>query len=231
VRRLDRGADLAYVNARTLLGGKKPMSINDKRLEAARQMVDAARAFYAHGWLFGTSGNLSVRLDAQTFLITASGKDKGQLGPEDFLVCDLAGQPTEATDHRPSAETLVHCVIYRRYPKVGAIYHVHQLHAALCSARDQEAGHTVFADLEMIKGLNIWEPDARIEVPIIANHFDIPTLASAIGRRLESAQFDRRVPGVNIYNHGIYAWGNTAFEARRHVETFGYLYHYSWEAL
>jgi methylthioribulose-1-phosphate dehydratase len=206
----------------------KPMSPN--RSELSRPMIDAARAFYHHGWLMGTSGNLSVRWPMEeAFLISASGKDKGTLSEEDFLVCDFEGRPAEQTLHRPSAETLVHCEIYRRFPQVGAVFHVHQLHAALCSARDRSYGETNFADLEMIKGLDIWEEGAQIAVPILDNLHDIPALARSVGEYLDSSRFDARIPAVNIYNHGIYAWGSSPAAAKRHVETLGYLYHYSWE--
>ncbi|MBA2664159.1 MAG: methylthioribulose 1-phosphate dehydratase [Bradymonadaceae bacterium] len=202
----------------------------EHRRQAADQMVDAARAFYKHGWLMGTSGNLSVRdPGADTFLITASGKDKGRLTTTDFLVCDPDAHPIEPTPHRPSAETLVHGVIYRAIAEAGAIYHVHQVHAALCSDRDWDQGKTVFEGLEMIKGLGVWQRDARIGVPIVENHYDIPDLAAAIGELLAGDDFDPRVPGVNIRNHGIYAWGKDADEAKRHIESFGYLFHYSWE--
>lgn len=201
---------------------------------AAHDMLHAARAFYNHGWLLGTSGNLSVRThNPQQFLITASGKDKGQLEPTDFLVCDMNAKPVGETPHKPSAETLVHAVIYTHLPEAGAIYHVHQLHAALCSDRDlspnSNQNSTLLKDLEMIKGLGIWQPDAEIHVPIIENHYDIPTLAKAIEDHITSDHFDPRVPGVNIHNHGIYAWGKNAAEAKRHIESFGYLFHYSWE--
>jgi methylthioribulose-1-phosphate dehydratase len=195
-----------------------------KRVEAALFMAEAARAFYAHGWLMGTSGNLSVRLDANTFLISASGKDKGTLSVDDFLVCNLDAEPIEPTHHKPSAETRVHGVLYRKYQDVGAIFHCHEPYAALCSSRDANVGHTKFEGLEMIKGLNIWDEHACVEVPIVPNHADIPSLAIAIG---DAAQ--ETVPGVNVLRHGFYAWGAGPFEAKRHVESLAYLYRYSWE--
>jgi methylthioribulose-1-phosphate dehydratase len=196
----------------------------DRATVAATMQADA-RAFYEFGWLFGTSGNLSVRRDAETFLITASGKDKGRLTGDDFLLCDLHGDPAEEGDNRPSAETLVHCVIYRQFGEAGAVYHVHEPHAALCSARDREAGATKFAGLEMIKGLDVWEDGAEVSVPIVTNHFEISTLAAAIEDILPGLD----VPAVNIHNHGYYTWGATPFEAKRHVETLAYLFRYSWE--
>lgn len=195
--------------------------------DAAAAMCADARDFYRFGWMLGTSGNLSVRVDDASFLISASGKDKGRLSADDFLTCGFDGSPLEETALRPSAETLIHCAIYVERPQVGAVYHVHDPYAALCSARDRDSGGTVFRDLEMIKGLDIWD-EARVEVPILPNHFDIPTIAEDVRGVLQTS--GSRAPGVNIFNHGIYAWGRTAREARRHVETFGYLFRHSWEA-
>lgn len=192
-------------------------------------LIEDARAFYQHGWLLGTSGNLSCRVDEERFVITASGRDKGRLGPEDFLLCGLDGRAAEETKLRPSAETLVHCVVYERFPHVGAVYHAHEPHAALCSARDHRLGATELSRVEMIKGFDIWDPDAIIRVPILPNHAHIPTLAEAIREHLAGDRGRWPVPCVNILRHGLYVWGKTPFEARRHLETAAYLMRYSWE--
>lgn len=195
------------------------------RAEAATAMIDSASAFYAFGWLLGTSGNLSVRLNADEFLITASGRNKGELTPEDFLVCSRDGRPGAQDALRPSAETEVHTRLYSNFESVGAIYHVHEPYSALCSARDFTDGGTTFEGLEMIKGLDIWEEGARVIVPIVDNFHSIPRLAEAI---VDIATAN--VPGVMVHNHGFYAWGDGPAEARRHVETLAYLYRYSWES-
>ena len=195
-----------------------------EREQAATFMAEAARAFYGHGWLMGTSGNLSVRMSPDTFLISASGKDKGALLPSDFLLCGMDALPAEQTPHRPSAETHVHAVLYAKFPEVGAIFHCHEPYAALCSSRDEARTATTFQGLEMIKGLDIWDEDAEVSVPIVANYADIPQLSVAIGDVARA-----EVPGVNVLRHGFYAWGATPFAAKRHVESLAYLYRYSWE--
>ncbi|RAL21741.1 methylthioribulose 1-phosphate dehydratase [Lujinxingia litoralis] len=195
---------------------------------AAQAMLAAARDFYRFGWLHGTSGNLSARLSSQEALITASGRSKGSLTPDDFLTVDPDGQPTHKDAPRPSAETGVHMAIYRALPEVGAIYHVHHLHAALCGKRDFKQGYTYIADVEMIKGLGLWEPDASARIPIVENHHDLKELAQTVADFLDSDDFSPKIPGINLRNHGVYAWGKTPEEARRHIETFGYLFEYSW---
>ena len=197
----------------------------------AHQLCAHAHIFYNHGWLMGTSGNLSARQSEESFLITASGKDKGALTQDDFLRCDLEGKPLDADcGLRPSAETLIHCEIYRAYPDVGAIYHTHDPYAALCSSRDHLTGHTPITDVEMIKGLDLWEDGATIQIPILPNPADLKVLAQHVREHLAQREADvYHVPCVNISRHGVYAWGKDTHEAKRHIESLAYLFLYSWQ--
>jgi methylthioribulose-1-phosphate dehydratase len=197
-----------------------------ERSEAVRAMIEAGRDFDRRGWVLGTSGNLSVVTQAEPlrFWVSASGKAKGALTEADFVEVDGDGVPTLASAPKTSAETLVHVEIYRR-TDAGAVFHVHQVHAALCSSRDEARGEVVFSGLEMQKGLDIWDPEAVVRVPLVPNHGHIPALASAAGEALRPG-----VPGVLICRHGLYTWGRDPFEARRHVEVFDYLFQYSYLA-
>jgi methylthioribulose-1-phosphate dehydratase len=188
-----------------------------------------ARALASLGWLLATSGNLSARLSPDTFLITASGRHKAALTEHDFIVCDLDGKPTHPTPHKPSAETSLHCAIYAHLPDAQAVYHVHDPYAALVSDRDQEAGQTVWQDIEMIKALGFWEQDAQTRLPILPNPAHIPALCAHVTDYLAHHRGADHAPGVNILRHGVYAWGDSPFAARRHIEAIGYLCRYSWE--
>ena len=50
------------------------------------------------------------------------------------MAVDLAGRP-EAINLRPSAETGLHCGIYRRFPDAGAALHGHSVPATTLSRR------------------------------------------------------------------------------------------------
>lgn len=94
----------------------------DKHL--ARQVVEIGRALYEKGLVAGAEGNISVRLSADTILITPSGKHKGALAEEDLVVIDLSGNVL-AGRHRPSSEAQLHLAIYRQREDVGAVVHAH----------------------------------------------------------------------------------------------------------
>ncbi len=181
------------------------------REQVLRSLTDACADFYVRGWMLATGGNASARFGQGQFLISASGRHKGRLQEEDFLAVGLDGKH-DPPDLRPSAETLVHLDVYRRCG-AGAVVHVHTPFATIVSRRFLDRGSVRFSGLEMLKGLDHWEPDAVVEVPVIPNHHGIPMLGEAV-----SAHTFGPCPAVLIAGHGIYAWGHGVVEAQGHAE-------------
>ncbi|MCK8191721.1 class II aldolase/adducin family protein, partial [Erwinia amylovora] len=54
------------------------------------QLVAACQWIGARGWSPATGGNMSLRQDEQTCLLSASVKDKGRLTPADFIQVEIA---------------------------------------------------------------------------------------------------------------------------------------------
>ncbi|GAB0061753.1 hypothetical protein IBA8401_27800 [Pseudomonas syringae] len=65
------------------------------REQLSLEIIEAGRFLYGRGWSPATSSNYSARLSASEALLTVSGKHKGQLGPDDVLATDLAGNSLE----------------------------------------------------------------------------------------------------------------------------------------
>lgn len=86
-------------------------------------LATVSRLSYDRRLTFGSGGNLSLRLDASTVLITPSGTIKGLLSPEQMIRVDLDTGRSEGG--RPSMETPFHTGIYRSRPEVGAVVHLH----------------------------------------------------------------------------------------------------------
>ncbi|MBD2845105.1 methylthioribulose 1-phosphate dehydratase [Paenibacillus sp. IB182496] len=199
----------------------------EEKQRALAELRNIKADFSGRGWFPGTSGNLSIRVGAYAptrfqFAVTSSGRDKSAQTPEDFLFVDESGRPCEATALKPSAETLIHCEIYR-LTGCGAVFHVHTVFNNLISEWFAERGSVPVDAVELIKAFNIWDQDARIDVPIVPNYADIPSIVPEI-----TAALDPRIPGVLLRNHGIYAWGANAFEAKRHLEAFEFLFEYAY---
>lgn len=189
---------------------------------AAIAMLEAASFFHSRGWLLGTCGNLSVRLqsDPERLLVSPSGKDKSRLRPEDFLLLDEHGQILQGTG-KASEEVGVHQEIYR-LSGAGAVFHVHSMFNNLASRLWFESGHVAIEGVEMIKGISGKTLQDRILLPVVANSHDMPTLARSVAAAVSS-----EVPAVLVYQHGIYAWGRDAEAARRHIEIFEFLLEYA----
>ncbi|HYE49759.1 MAG TPA: class II aldolase/adducin family protein [Azospirillaceae bacterium] len=96
--------------------------------EAARALVEAARAMGPLGINQGKSGNVSVRV-ADGFLVTPSGVPYDDLTPAMAVHMDLDG--TYAGELLPSSEWRMHLAIYRERPQAGAVVHTH---ATFCTA-------------------------------------------------------------------------------------------------
>ncbi|MFD0682571.1 MULTISPECIES: methylthioribulose 1-phosphate dehydratase [unclassified Paenibacillus] len=197
----------------------------EEKQQAFSELRDIKTTLAARGWFPATSGNLSIRVgdftpEQFTFAITASGKDKSVNTPSDFLLVNEQGKPTDNTGLKPSAETLIHCEIYRA-TGCGAIFHVHTVFNNLVSELFWERKSIPVDGVELIKGFNIWDEEAQIEIPILPNYTDIPRIAELVEKAIVP-----RIPGIMLRKHGIYAWGANAFEAKRHLEAFEFLFEY-----
>lgn len=189
---------------------------------ATKQKVcSLAVDFSGKGWLPATSGNLSVRVPGTSeFCVTRSGADKQQLTVDDVLWLDAAGELLESTTHRPSAETIVHQLLYAK-EGCGAVVHVHTVHNNLISDIWFGQGYVLLNNHELLKALGYWEEGARVEIPIVENFANLPTLAEAVSDAIHPG-----VPAVLVRNHGIYAWGDSDTAAKRHLEALEFLFEY-----
>jgi methylthioribulose-1-phosphate dehydratase len=181
--------------------------------------------FYRNGWMVGTAGNLSLREDADSFWITASGRPKGELTPRDFLRVGLDGVvlQRQKDDDKPSAETAIHQVLYRHFGDAGAIYHVHSVEAMLVSLfTDGDAVR--LPPIEMIKGFDIWEQTPEVDLWVLENTLQVPRIAEELDRRLQSGK--PRIPAVLIRRHGITVWGRTPLAARHSIELIEFVFRY-----
>lgn len=181
---------------------------------ARNSLVEIGRWVGSRGWCPATSGNLSCRIDASQFLISVSGKDKGSLQPDDFLAVDFNGKPINS-DKRPSAETLLHAVIYSLHPEARFVVHTHSINGTVLS-RHIGSGTIVFRDYELQKAFSGVEThDVDLVVPLFANSQDMNLLAREVHEMLSA---NHGAPAFVLAGHGVYTWGKTAAEARRHAE-------------
>jgi methylthioribulose-1-phosphate dehydratase len=190
------------------------------RESLAQEIIEAGRFLYGRGWSPATSSNYSARLSASEALLTVSGKHKGQLGVDDVLATDLAGNSLEP-GKKPSAETLLHTQLYRCKPEVGAVLHTHSVNATVLS-RLTKGDRLVFEDYELQKAFSgVVTHETCVVVPIFDNDQDIARLAQKVQPWLD------RHPdcaGYLIRGHGLYTWGAKMSDALRQIEAFEFLF-------
>ncbi|HWE83978.1 MAG TPA: methylthioribulose 1-phosphate dehydratase [Terracidiphilus sp.] len=174
------------------------------------------------GWVPGTAGNFSVRdTESGAIFISRSGLDKGQMTPTDLLMLNAEGRVLEG-EGKPSAEAGLHVVLYQRRPQARAIAHVHTICNTLLSARCAAAGQVDIEGYELLKGLAGVETHQHCErVPVIANSQNYGVVAEELRAALDEHS---TAHGVLLSGHGLYTWGTSVAETRRHLEALEFLF-------
>ncbi|KQS83576.1 MULTISPECIES: 3-oxo-tetronate 4-phosphate decarboxylase [unclassified Rhizobium] len=99
--------------------------------EARAEIVRYGALLYERRLAHGSAGNLSVRLDDGSILVTPTNCSLGALTPEQISKVSpdgilLSGDP-------PSKESFFHLAVYAERPQAGAIVHLHSTHAVAVS--------------------------------------------------------------------------------------------------
>ena len=191
-------------------------------MEIAAALTTVAKGFHARGWLLGTSGNLSAVVQRQPLRLamSPSGVDKGELKPEQLLSIDENARIVSEHEGKPSDESLLHIRIVKDRG-AGAVLHTHSVWNTILSDLYAPDGGVTIKGYEMLKGLQgVRTHDHTEFLPIIENSQDMPALAEQIGTVLDQHQ---AAHGFLLLRHGLYSWGQTLAEAKRHIEILEFL--------
>ncbi|MDD2982664.1 MAG: methylthioribulose 1-phosphate dehydratase [Crocinitomicaceae bacterium] len=186
-----------------------------------RQLAEIVQFYNLKGWSPATSTNYSFRksADIPAFFVSRSGIDKSQFGPNDFLEVDLEGNPTfYFKGNRPSAETLIHSVIYKLFPATTIVLHSHSVNSVLISEFfDKEI---TFEGYEIQKAFAGQTTHAnKLHFPILDNDQDM----LAFSQLMLQHEAELKNHAFLIRKHGFYAWGDTLLDAKKHLEALEYL--------
>ena len=165
---------------------------------ARAALIHCCRALRSTGLTFGTSGNISLRRDAQSFFISPTGADYDELSPDDLPLVHLDGRWWGGK--KPSSEWRFHRDILRARPEVNAIVHTHSTYATALACRGE--GIPPFHYMVAVAG----GPDIRC-----APYFTYGTQALAEAALV--ALQGRRA--CLLSNHGVIALGHDLAAALR----------------
>lgn len=127
------------------------MTATDERETAERiraEIVRVARLLRARSLAIRTSGNVGARLGDGRIAITPSNMDYDDLTPDDIVLVEADGSPSDGR-RRPSSELPLQLEIFAARPDVRAIVHSHSPFATTMAAvrREIPAVHYVLATL------------------------------------------------------------------------------------
>lgn len=196
------------------------MTVEEKKW--AEELLTGIQFLHQKGFAPATSSNYSFRLpEADTIVISESGVDKGNFKLENLMKVDLQGIPLDV-DRKPSAETMLHCMIYEQAPQNTCVLHTHSVYNTTLSYLLEEEGWVTLEGFEVLKGLEgVDTHDSLVEVPIFPNSQDIKGLAEAISKYWVD---NPDMKAFLLAGHGLYTWGKDIASAKRQVEVFEFLF-------
>ncbi len=189
--------------------------------EVATLLSQVGRELHRRGWALGTSGNFSavITRDPLRLAITSTGIDKGTLSADQIVQIDGSGETVKGS-HRPSSEARLHLMVCELLG-ASAVLHTHSVWSTLLSELQASEGGISMEGYEMLKGLRGVKTHQHLEwLPIIENSQDVVTLSESVKAQLIQ---NPDCHGFLLRGHGLYTWGQSLGEAKRHVEILEFL--------
>ena len=176
-------------------------------MKTHERLINCGRALSEKGLVWGHSGNISLKIESNAFLISAGGIDIGQLNEEDLILCRIDSDEFQGTK-RPSMETGLHRSIYRACENCKAIIHSQPLYTTMIACSDIEI-RTDFLPEAMAYLTSV----ERVSYHHAGSH----QLAEAAANKAANNSV------LLLDNHGAICWGNSLEEALLKTETLEFL--------
>lgn len=94
--------------------------INEEKLK--KNLRHYASIAFERGFVWGKSGNISAKVDEDSFIISASGASLGDLHDEDIVHCSIF-KNIKYGSKKPSIESKMHGAVYRTRTDINAVLH------------------------------------------------------------------------------------------------------------
>lgn len=100
---------------------------------AQQAVVDCGRQLLAENLVQGTWGNISLRMDESTMLVTPSGRDYEKLQAAEVVAVDMDTLEYEG-DIKPTSERAFHAALLKLDPEAMCVIHSHPNHSSVFAA-------------------------------------------------------------------------------------------------
>tara|TARA_B100001540_G_scaffold268013_1_gene249831 strand:+ start:350 stop:970 length:621 start_codon:yes stop_codon:yes gene_type:complete len=97
-------------------------------------IVQMAKSLFDRGLTFGSSGNISVRME-DGWLMTPTGCSMGNIEPEKISKLDINGNLISGDP--ATKESFLHLAMYEKRPQDSAVVHLHSTHSVAVSCLDE----------------------------------------------------------------------------------------------
>lgn len=169
------------------------------------QIVATGRSIFDRGLTGGSTGNISVRLDDGSMLMTPTNASLGSLDPAQLSLLDKDG--IHISGDKPTKEAFLHTCMYCARSADKAVVHLHSTHSVAVSILDGLDGDDVLPPLTAYYVMRVGS------LPLIPYFAPgDPALAEAVGAKAG------RHHAVLLANHGPVVSGTTLANAQYGVE-------------
>ncbi len=178
--------------------------------KASSELLTVCRLAYERGYICGTEGNLSLRVDDHTVMTTPSGQCKGLLTESELLLTNLDGQALDHSfnrtrnDKKASTELKMHLAVYQKRDDVMAVVHAHPTTATAFTIAGKSLNRCITPESTLTLGhigLAPYATPSTDEVP------------ASISDLLSSTDT------IMLAHHGALTFGATIFQAFFRLET------------
>ena len=192
-----------------------------------RELVcELCRQFFDAGWVTGTGGSISIRYGNRIYM-TPSGVQKERIQPDELYVLDVEGEVLSVPNRKPGCRQpklsdcsplFLHAFKQRN---AGAVLHSHSICTSMATCLFEGQSEFKISHQEMIKGIKGYGYFDELRIPIIENTAWEHELADSLGDAIRN---NPKACAVLVRRHGMYVWGDTWEEAKRHGECLHYLF-------
>jgi L-fuculose-phosphate aldolase len=178
------------------------------------QVCEIGKRIYEKGFVASNDGNISVRIDEDTFLVTPTGVSKGFMTPEMLIKVDGEGNLLEG-ERKPTSEIKMHLRVYKERPEIKSVVHVHPPYATAFAIAGIPLNQATMPESIVTLGTI---PIAEYGTP------STDELANAISPYIKNHN------GVLLENHGALTWGDHLDQAYFLMESLEFCAKVNWIA-
>jgi L-fuculose-phosphate aldolase len=189
--------------------------LNEKELK--HQIIEIGKRMWQRSFVAANDGNISVMLNQNEILTTATGVSKGFMNEEMIIKCDLNGcKVNDDSNYKPSSEVKMHLEVYKQRGDVKAVVHAHPQYATSFAVAGIPLNKCVLPEAILVLGA---VPIAPYGLP---STDEVPELLRP---------FLRNNDVILMQNHGALAYGNDLLSAYYKMETLEHTASIIWKAI